>query len=246
MGFYEDFIEKYDSLISWENRFKREHKFFDTLFQKHKVKSVLDCACGTGQHVVMFNQTGLKAKGSDLSPAMIDKAKINAKERGVSAVFEISDFRNLSTVFKEKFDAVICVGNSLPHLLNDSDLKKALDEMSKVLNPNGLLILQQRNYDMLAGQKKRFFPMAVRDNEVFFYVLDYLSDKIVFNVVNLETKTKKFKVYKTDYNPLKKGKLVELLEESGFKDFEFYGDYDFNKFDLEKGNDLIVICKKIS
>jgi glycine/sarcosine N-methyltransferase len=244
MGFYEDFIEKYDSLISWENRFKREHKFFYTLFLKYKIKSILDCACGTGQHVVMFRQNDLKAKGSDLSPAMIKKAKINAKKHKVSTTFKVADFRNLSKAFNEKFDALICVGNSLPHLLNDFDLRKALDEMNKVLNPNGLLILQQRNYDMLINSKKRFIPISIRENEVFFYVLDYLPNRIVFNVVNLETKSKKFDVYKTEYNPLKKARLVKLLKESRFGDFEFYGDYDFSKFDLKKGADLILICRK--
>jgi len=244
MGFYEEFIEKYDSLISWENRLKREHSFFDTLFQKYNVKSVLDCACGTGQHVIMLSQKGISAKGSDLSPAMIKKAKINAKEHGVSVTFKISDFRNLSKVFNEKFDALICIGNSLPHLLKNSDLKKALCEMNKVLKHNGLLILQQRNYDMLTSLKKRFFPMSIRDNEVFFYVLDYLKDKIIFNIIYLELKTKKFEIFKTEYNPLKKEKLVKFLEEIGFIDFKFYRDYDFNKFDLRKGDDLIVICRK--
>ncbi|UCD84187.1 MAG: class I SAM-dependent methyltransferase [Deltaproteobacteria bacterium] len=246
MGFYEDFVEKYDLLVSWENRFKREHKFFNTLLSKYQIKSILDCACGTGQHVVMFHQMGIIAKGSDLSPAMVKKAKINARKYKVKADFKVADFRNLSKVFKEKFDAVVCVGNSLPHLLSDRDLKKAIHEMGKVLNPKGLLILQQRNYDMLIGSKKRFFNMATRENEAFFYVLDYLPNKIVFNIVNLDTKSKKFKVYTTDYNPLKKAKLVRLLKECGFNRFEFYGDYDFNKFDLKKGNDLIMICKKSS
>ena len=91
MGFYEDFVEKYDSLISWENRLKRENPFFDTLFQKYNVKSVLDCACGTGHHVIMLSQKGLNAKGSDLSPVMINKARINAKESKIMNDFFIKN-----------------------------------------------------------------------------------------------------------------------------------------------------------
>jgi SAM-dependent methyltransferase len=193
----------------------------------------------------MFQQWGIKAKGSDLSPAMINKAKINAKKYKISATFKVADFRNLSKVFKkEKFDALVCVGNSLPHLLKDLDIKKALLEMNKALNSNGVLILQQRNYDMLVNSKKRFFPISIRDNEVFFYVLDYFTNKIIFNVLNLETKSKKFDVYKTEYNPLKKAKLVKLLKENGFNKFEFYGDYNFNKLDIKKGNDLVIVCRK--
>ena len=80
MGFYEDFIDKYDILVSWENRRRRETAFFKTIFKKNNVKSVLDCACGTGLHVIMFNEMGLNSSGSDLSPAMVRRAKENAKK----------------------------------------------------------------------------------------------------------------------------------------------------------------------
>ncbi len=244
MGFYEDFIEKYDSLISWKNRSKRESEFFKTLFSKYKVKNVLDCACGTGQHVVMFNQMGFSAKGSDLSPAMIKKAKINANKYGVKATFKIVDFRNLSKTFNKKFDGIVCVGNSLPHLLNDKDLTKSLNEMYKLLNKNGILIMQQRNYDMLVGKKKRFFPMSIRKEEIFFYVLDYFPDKVVFNVINLENKSGKFNVYSTEYNPLKTSHFSKLLRKSGFKNLKFFGNYNFKKFDIKNDDILIIVCEK--
>jgi SAM-dependent methyltransferase len=244
MGFYEDFIEKYDKLISWENRSERETDFFKSLFNSHRVEKVLDCACGTGQHVVMFNEMGLSATGSDLSPAMIERAKLNAKKRNINARFEIADFRSLSKTFNEKFDAVICVGNSLPHLLNDQDLITALNEINNLLNDGGLFILQQRNYDMLVGQQKRFFPMSIREGEVFFYVLDFFEDKVIFNVIDLEIETKKFDVFSSEYNPIKKSYLEELLVKTGFKNLKFYGDYKFRDFDIEKDEFLTVICEK--
>jgi ubiquinone/menaquinone biosynthesis C-methylase UbiE len=244
MGFYEEFIEKYDSLISWKNRSGRETKFFKKLLSENKVEKVLDCACGTGQHVVMLNQMGFSAKGSDLSPAMIKKAKTNAKKYGVKATFKVADFRNLSKTFNEKFDAIICMGNSLPHLFNNRDLTKALNEMHKLLNKNGILIMQQRNYDMLVGKKKRFFPMSIRKDEVFFYVLDYFPDKVVFNVVNLENKSGKFNVYSTNYNPLKKSHISELLRKSGFKNLKFFGNYKFKRFNIRSDDYLIFICEK--
>ena len=246
MGFYEDFIEKYDSLISWENRARRESNFFKELFLKYKIKTVLDCACGTGQHVIMFNQMGYRSKGSDLSPAMIKKAKINAKKYRVKTTFKIADFRKLSEAFNEKFDAIICIGNSLPHLLTDEDLIKSLNEMYNLLKEKGILIIQQRNYDLLVGKKKRFFPVSIRADEVFFYVLDYFPNKVVFNVVNLELKPVNFKVYSTEYNPLKKAHLNKLIQKSGFKNLRWFGDYKFKKFDINNDGDVIVVCEKAS
>jgi len=245
MGFYEDFIEKYDKLVSFETRVKRSTKFYSALFSKNNVKTILDCACGTGHHVIMFNQMGFKAKGSDLSPAMIKKAKINAKKYNMSTVFKISDFMRLTKTFKnEKFDAVICIGNSLPHLSSDQELTKALYEMHNVLNKGGLLVLSQRNYDKLVKLKKRFFPVAIRGGEVFIYALDYFPEKIIFNVLYLDTTSKKFQVYSTPYYPLKKDRLAKIIRKVGFTNLKFSQDYSFSHFDKNKSDELIVVCKK--
>jgi len=157
MRFYEEFAEKYDRLVSLENRFKRESGFYQRLFSENKVRTVLDCACGTGQHVIMLNQMRYKAKGSDLSPAMLRKAEANSEVHGVKAEFKISDFRDLTRNFDEKFDAIMCVGNSLPHLFSDKDLTKALRGMHRLLSNSGILILQQRNYDRLVRLQRRIF-----------------------------------------------------------------------------------------
>ncbi len=244
MGFYEDFIEKYDKLITWRNRAKREKDFYKQLFVDNHVRSILDCACGTGQHVIMFNKMKYLAKGSDLSASMIKKARDNAKKEGINPSFRIADFRKLSKTFNEPFDAINCVGNSLPHLLADGDLSKALSEMYKLLNKDGILILQERNYDMLVKLKKRFMPITIKKDEVFFYVLDYYPNKITFNVIDLNLKSGELDTYTCNYNPLTKKKLVGLLRDAGFRDIRLYGNYKFRRFDIKNDDYLLITCKK--
>jgi len=48
---------------------------------------------------------------------------------------------------------------------------------------------------------------------MFFYVLDYLKGKIVFNVVDVEPATNRFSVFSCEYNPLKSAHLRKLLLE---------------------------------
>lgn len=244
MDFYEEFVDKYDRLVSLENRIERESNFFKRIFSDNNVKTVLDCACGTGHHVIMFQQMGYVATGSDLSPSMIQKAKSNSEKYGISALFRIVDFSNLTNVFNEKFDAVVCVGNSLPHLFSDENLTKAISEMYNVLNKSGILIIDQRNYDRLVKNEIRFIPSSFREDEIFFYVLDYFPNKIVFNVIDIEIENRKVKTYSTEYNPLKKRKLIELLRTAGFKDMKLYQDHEFNDFDPENSDNLIVVSKK--
>ncbi len=244
MEFYDRFVDKYDVLVSYENRVKREANFYDYLFKKHNISTVLDCACGTGHHVMMLKNMGYNIKGSDLSPAMINKARTNLKENNLDIPLKISDFKDLHKKFGKRFDAVICVGNSLPHLLTDEDLTLALNEMSEVLNENGILILEQRNYDKLLKDKKRFFPVAFRENDVFFYVLDFFPSEIIFNIININTSTQTLDSYTTKYNALKMDKLKELLHTSGFQVIELYEDYDFAKFNIKTSERPIILCSK--
>ncbi|MBW3019005.1 class I SAM-dependent methyltransferase [Candidatus Woesearchaeota archaeon] len=240
MGFYEEFIDKYDKLISWKNREKREKPFFKKIFSKNKVKSVLDCACGTGQHAIMFSKMGLESVGTDLSPAMVKKAKYYAKKYKSNAKFRIADFTKLP--FKKKFDAVICVGNSLPHLMKDSDILRALKEMHRVLNPGGILIVEMRNYDKFLRSKQRFMPIGYKFGEFFIYVFDYLKDRMIFNVLNYEAKTGKLNVYKTEYNPLRKSKLDSLLRKAGFRNSKYYGTFGMDELNLAKATNILAVC----
>ena len=119
-----------------------------------------------------------------------------------------------------------------------------LTEMNTILNENGILILEQRNFDKLLKVQRRFFPVSYRENEVFFYVLDFLPSEVIFNVINTNTKDKTFQTYTTKYNALKKDKLKELLHATGFEIIDYYEDHKFNKFNIDTSDSLIILCNK--
>ena len=55
---YEKLAFDYDEFGAIEEYLGDEKDFFKTLFDKHGVKTVLDCACGTGQHLYMLSEMG--------------------------------------------------------------------------------------------------------------------------------------------------------------------------------------------
>jgi ubiquinone/menaquinone biosynthesis C-methylase UbiE len=61
---YEGFAEWYDWM---KEKNPAREQFFRKLFVKHNVSKVLDCACGTGQDLIMFHMMGFLVFGSDLS-----------------------------------------------------------------------------------------------------------------------------------------------------------------------------------
>lgn len=64
---YEGLTEKYDALSRWEERLDTEVSFFKRLFKEHNVETILDCACGTGRHVIALYKAGFNVIGSVLT-----------------------------------------------------------------------------------------------------------------------------------------------------------------------------------
>jgi glycine/sarcosine N-methyltransferase len=247
--FYDRFADKYDVMIS-SKRYDMDVPFFKSVFKKHGVKSVLDCACGTGLHVIKLSQLGFEAAGCDASGEMVEKAKRNAAALGVKLNFVQADFKRLTSVFGEKFDCVVCLG-SLNHELKDKGMLSALRSMYNVLKDRGVVVVEIRNLPKLVEEKKRIFPMHFHkepngDRKLFVYVLDFCRFKATFNVVSfLEFDGEpKFEVDSVDYRIVSAEKLEALMSQVGFKELEIYGDYEFTEFRDDHSENIVVIGTK--
>ena len=123
---YDAFSLDYDRFVNWPNRLAFELPFIQQQLEALKAApdqtlSILDAACGTGMHAIALAQQGHSVSGADLSTGMIERAKVNAAEAGVQARFAAAGFGALAQEFQGQpdfpFDALLCLGNSLPHLL---------------------------------------------------------------------------------------------------------------------------------
>lgn len=229
--FYKNIAHKYHWLLSsWEKVMERQMEELVPLLRKYNVKSVLDCACGTGLQAIGLKKAGFDVVGSDLSKEMLAVAKTNLEQEGIDDLRLIeADFREVSKKVDRKFDAVICMGNSLPHLFGDDEILKALKSIYDCLKDNGVAIIEIRNYDRMLQESNRFLPLRIheeKDDKVIsvLYVLDYLEDLIRFNVVYLieekSTGEKRIEVEVVDYNPIRSSVFLDLLEKAGFGDIQ--------------------------
>jgi ubiquinone/menaquinone biosynthesis C-methylase UbiE len=122
-GKYTDIADHYD----WMNAKNPEKEmFFKEIFKKNGVSNVLDCACGTGNDILLFNSLGCNAIGSDLSESMLKIAKNRVTNANLTIPLIKADYRNLEENFTQKFDAVVCLSNSINELHEDNEVVKAL------------------------------------------------------------------------------------------------------------------------
>ena len=253
-GFYDGLGQDYDLMVSWEERLAREGDFFARVFDESGARLVLDAACGTGMHAIAFARAGRDCTGADLSPVMVEKARQNARSAGVPVRFEVAGFGELSSRIGGSFDAVTCIGNSLPHLLDDASLRACFTDFAGLLKSGGILVIQNRNYDRLLREPQRFMPLASRTDgkgeTLFLRITEYTmaaatgAESIDFTLIVLKKRNGVWSqtVQSTPLRALRRSTLESELARAGFSSVRVYGGYGFTPFDAPGTNDLVAIA----
>jgi len=260
---YDSFSADYDRFVNWQNRLGFEMPFLEALLRPLADEAgarplrVLDAAAGTGMHVIELARRGYQAFGADLSGGMIERARANALAAGVGAGFETAGFGRLrETFFKDpaasRFDAVLCLGNSLPHLLSPAEIQDALADFATCLRPGGLVLIQNRNFDAVAAQNERWMePQSHREGDaewLFLRFYDFLPGGLInFNVVTLQRAGQgewRQKASSAGLYPLRQRELAEMLKAAGFERLAFYGSMAGEAFDPEKSGNLVAAARR--
>lgn len=249
---YDELSADYDRFVNWPARLAHELPFLERLFQAHGVRQVVDAACGTGQHVLALAARGYQAAGADLSREMIARAQENAAAAGLPAALAVAGLGELARALPGPYDAAICLGNSLPHLLTPAAVQGALADLRAILRPGGVLVIQNRNYDRVWRERERFMPLEVRregDREwLFLRFMDFHAATLTFNMVTLQRSGAEwtYRVGATELRPIFQAELAAWLPAAGFDRVLFYGSYDGAPFDPQAGGDLIAVATAAS
>lgn len=233
------FVEKWDDLIDWKKRYESEGRFFVDLLKQRGVKSVLDVATGTGFHSVRMLREGFQTVSADGSAEMLGKAFENGQNHGELLQIVQADWRWLNRDVHQLFDAVICLGNSFTHLFSERDRRKALAEFYAVLKHDGILILDQRNYDSMLDS-------GFSSKHSYYYC----GEEVVAEPEHLDEGLARFSYqfadgsnYHLNMFPLRKDYSRRLLREAGFQRVDTYGDFQ-ETFSEEEPDFLVHVAEK--
>lgn len=215
------FVEKWDALIDWDARAKSEGEFFVRELTKLGKRKVLDVATGTGFHSVRLLQAGFDVTSVDGSATMLAKAFTNARQHGHILRTIHADWRFLTRSVDDKYDAVICLGNSFTHLFSEHDRRRALAEFYAVLRHDGVLVLDQRNYD-------RILDGGYRGRQTYYYC----GNDVQIETEHVDHGRARFRyqfadgeVFHLDMFPLRKQYMRDLFLQVGFQRIATFGDF---------------------
>jgi SAM-dependent methyltransferase len=258
MEMYDALSTDYDRFVNWPARLALELPFIERLLQGlgrpgGRAPEVLDAACGTGMHAIALAQAGYCVSGADLSAGMVAQAGENARQAGAAVRFEQAGFGRLADTFgRGSHDALLCLGNSLPHVLELDGLNQAVLDFAACLRPGGLLLIQNRNFDAVLARHERWMePQAQREGEaewLFLRFYDFDPDgRLSFHVVTLKRAGEGAwtqQVATTRLYPLREVEMSRVLAAAGFGAVKLYGDMTGKPFEPGSSGNLVAVARK--
>ena len=238
--YVQSFVYKWDELINWGARARSEGDFFIRILKDIGAKRVLDVATGTGFHSIRLLKAGFDVTSADGSPEMLAKAFENARRHGFIMRTVQADWRWLSRDIHKRYDAVICLGNSLTHLFSEQDRRKALAEFYAALDHDGVLILDQRNYDAILDHGFKFKHTYYYCGENVRAVPEYVDEGLARFRYTFSDRS----VYHLNMFPLRREYTRSLLYEVGFQQIKTYGDFE-ETYRTEEPDFFIHVAQKL-
>jgi len=248
---YDTLSSDYDRFVNWQSRLAIELPFIIEKLHASNLRVILDAATGTGMHAIALAQLGYQTCGADLSHGMIERARLNASSAGVQIRFEIAGFGTLAQTFgRASFDAILCLGNSLPHLLSRPDLDHALVDFAACLKPSGLLLIQNRNFDAVMANHDRWMePQSYSEGHaewIFQRFYDFESDGLLtFNMVTLKRGMQgkwMQDVVTSRLRPILKVEIFASLSKAGFVNLVPFGNMAGASFEPETSPNLVILA----
>lgn len=243
---YEGFAGRYDLAPGKvDENDPRMVAFFRHLFAQNEVHTVLDCACGTGRHLLLFHNLGCEVWGSDVSEAMLAQARKNLTRYGADVSLRQADYRDLARHFKRSFDAVTCLG-SIGYMPDGRQFLRAFRSMRAVLREGGILILTVIPTDKQWKEKLRF-KLAVNTPEFTrLFVMDFFERTVLYHILDIfhSAGNNRLEVWSAEIYALLKDDQETLLKAAGFHKVSFYGAFDFSPYDVERSDHLITVAYK--
>jgi ubiquinone/menaquinone biosynthesis C-methylase UbiE len=126
----------YDAIYHFRDYPTQSRKVLSIIRKQHsEAKTLLDVACGTGQHVENL-QADLQVEGLDINTDLLEMAR----RRCPTVTFHEADMQNFD--LNRSYDVVACLFSSIGYLKTVDRMEKAIASMARHLNPGGILLVE--------------------------------------------------------------------------------------------------------
>ena len=119
-----------------------------------RTSAVLDAACGTGVDAAVLARRGFTVWAADGSEAMVEGAAARFRRERLAIPLLHCAWADLPAATGERFDVVLCVGNSLVHAAGRDAMVEALTGLRRMAGPGGYVVIDSRNWEKLHAERQ--------------------------------------------------------------------------------------------
>lgn len=172
LSLYQNFSRVYDLFIT--DQYEWYFRFIEETIREyaHNPRSLLELGCGTGNILQHFIHR-YEISGLDISASMLEQAR---KKLPKVPLFEMSmaDFS-----LGRKYDVVICLYDSINHLLKYEDWIMTFKCVRNHLNPGGILIFDMNNLERLDRLSQSPGFVHQKDNVYLIMRVNKVADNLI-------------------------------------------------------------------
>ncbi|MHA2250544.1 MAG: methyltransferase domain-containing protein [Candidatus Kariarchaeaceae archaeon] len=246
----DEFVQarKYDQMIPWEKRLKREIPFIASYLESG---SVLDVACSSGRHSFALENLGYQTVGIDISAEMIAIALELKEEKSSQAKFLVCDAAGdvytqlISQDLPTYYENAILLGNSIANVGSYDKGKHLLQNIFQLVLPRGKFITQT----VFRPLQPHYPPLRHLDGTILQRIMVPVYNRThntELHVNIIDPKTGEYLDQKSDnqFYMYTQTEFAELITRVGWKITAVYGGYGKEAVKEESGATLVWILEK--
>jgi glycine/sarcosine N-methyltransferase len=156
--FYDRLASNYHLIFEdWDASMKRQAAAVRAILEREcgapNALRILDCACGIGTQTLGLASLGFRVTGCDLSPASVERTRVEAAKRRLNVQPFVADMLDLTEIPGRRFRRCHVHGQCLPHFESDERLFQAATQIRGKLRAGGTFMGSIRDYDSLVKER---------------------------------------------------------------------------------------------
>lgn len=219
--------------------YKEEAEFISEYFRTHNAQgnSIIELACGTGNHAFEFEKLRYSITAFDNSEDMIRQAVEKKEKRKSTVDFRLDSMMECKTIQHNLYDFGVCLFDSLGYVLTTDNIMITLRNVYERLHKNGIFCCEvwhsvaMMKYFSPTRKKEWVLPdrTIIRFSETDLTVKDSTAtiDFTILELMNDGTFLKLNEKQKNRYFNCQE--ITFLLQSAGFSEITIFNGYTGNR-----------------
>jgi SAM-dependent methyltransferase len=178
---------------------------------------VVDLGAGFGMHAIPLARAGARVIAIDSSAHLLGEFARLADGLPITPVCD--DLLSFRAHLTESPAAILCMGDTLTHLPEHTNVDFLVQEVADALAPRGRFVLSFRDYTVPLVDEKRFIPVRSDERRILTCFLEYADDSVVVHDILHERAGDAWETRVSSYRKLRisPDHVIGSLESFGFE-----------------------------